>query len=115
MTYLCVVSVRVCVPFAQIVPIDSKQRRELVASGGLKIIQVGVCGVLAGVGAAASGRRVFLFCEVCATRGWTSQSLDRSLDPSIGASIDAVNSNYPAEVVEYCAPDFSSTLLSKIG
>jgi hypothetical protein len=42
------------------------------------------------------------------------QGLDRSLDASIDASIDSINSNYPAEVVEYCAPNFSSTLMSKI-
>jgi hypothetical protein len=37
------------------------------------------------------------------------------LDAGVAASIDAITSNYPAEVVEYTGPGFSSTLLSRIG
>ena len=44
-----------------------------------------------------------------------SQSVDRSLDAGVAASIDAITSNYPAEVVEYTGPGFSSTLLSRSG
>jgi hypothetical protein len=41
--------------------------------------------------------------------------VDKSQDAGVAACIDAITSNYPAEVVEYCAPSFSSTLLARIG
>ena len=58
-------------------------------------------------------RRVPLCCCVVLCRGL--QGLDRSVDQGVNDAIDSINSNYPAEVVEYCAPTFSATLLAKIG
>ncbi len=46
--------------------------------------------------------------------GCASQGLDRDVDPAVRLSIEAINTNYPAEVVEYCSPAFASTLADRI-
>lgn len=66
--------------FAKVIPEDAAQRRELVSTGGLGIIQ----------------------------------GLDPTVDATVAAHIDTINASYPAEVVEYCSPDFSSTLAERV-
>lgn len=65
--------------FVEVLPEDQAQRRALVASGGLKLIQ----------------------------------SLDTA-DAGVSELVDAVNDNFPPEVVEYCSPSFAVTLAERV-
>lgn len=42
------------------------------------------------------------------------QTIDKTQDAGIAQLIDNINSNYPAEVVEYCAPGFSDSLADRL-
>lgn len=83
-------------------PKDAAQRRDLVASGGLKIIQVSFSFTL--LWGAAATLIVLLY----------HQSVDKTQDAEVAHLIDGINSNYPAEVVEYCSPGFSDTLADRL-
>ena len=37
-----------------------------------------------------------------------------SSDPEVAHLLSTINSNYPAEVVEYCSPGFSDTLADRL-
>jgi hypothetical protein len=80
---------------ANVLRLDNVQRKNFLASGGLKLIQT-----IGGGGGSNAGSR-------------TSRHVS-AVDPEIEELVGEVNKFFPAEVVAYCRPDYLAKLADRI-
>jgi 3-methyladenine DNA glycosylase AlkD len=96
---------------------DNEQRKQFLASGGLKLVQViGIHGPGTGL-AAAGGGATMTMGRSGAGGGATRASRGHGgaeVDPEIVDLVTELNGCYPAEVVAYCRPDYMEKLAAKI-